>query len=454
MHPHKVLSQANSCAAAVAEILWCSLGEMRPADRSLAALLRRERHFGGRDRRLLSEAVFASLRWWGWIHDLAPPAFLAALDAATQGDGAREENYSLGTDEREWSLLLTAAHILEGRTSAPAIRVWAEQAGISLPAGNLYETPPSLAERRKRLARLLARSVPLPFEALLPAWAVAEMACPKPLVEFLEWQQRRPPIWLRAQTEAVEALLGELRDAGLEVEPHEVLPQALRLRRATVNLRTLPAFRRGAFEIQDLASQIIGLVCRPRSGERWWDACAGAGGKTLHLADLMKRKGSIIASDRRVYKLKDLRLRARRAGFPNIRTREWKGKSLPSRKGGFDGVLVDAPCTCSGTWRRNPDARWNTTKARVAEAVALQSRLLQHAGAAVKPGGVLVYATCSIFVRENDDVVSSFLAANERFVLDPFVAPLHGDTTDGTLRIWPWDGDCDAMFVARFRCRE
>jgi 16S rRNA (cytosine967-C5)-methyltransferase len=165
----------------------------------------------------------------------------------------------------------------------------------------------------------------------------------------------------------------------------------------------------------------------------------------------MNSKGTVVASDIRTHKFDDLRRRARRAGLSNIRTKEWKGKALPKKMTGYDGVLVDAPCSCSGTWRRNPDARWTTQRADVIELAELQLSLLTNAATAVRKDGTLVYATCSMFTRENDHVVQTFLRENQQFQLDPFKNPLDGTLTDGTLQIWPWDSDCDAMFVARMK---
>ena len=150
----------------------------------------------------------------------------------------------------------------------------------------------------------------------------------------------------------------------------------------------------------------------PKPGERWFDPCAGAGGKTLHIAQLMMRKGTVVAGDIREEKLNDLRLRARRAGFPNITAKAhnggvWKGKHL------FDGILVDAPCSCSGVWRRNPGAQWKLTPEDLDDLSATQLKILENYAAALRTGGVMVYATCSLFDRENSAVVKEFLARHD-----------------------------------------
>ncbi|HBP08272.1 MAG TPA: hypothetical protein DD673_16540, partial [Lentisphaeria bacterium] len=170
---------------------------------------------------------------------------------------------------------------------------------------------------------------------------------------------------------------------------------------------------------------------------------------------LMERTGTVVACDVRSYKLDDLRIRARRAGFPNIRTCEWDGKPYQGKQAArFDGVLVDAPCSCSGVWRRNPDGRWTLKPEDVEEAAALQQRILEAASTAVRSGGLLIYATCSLFPRENGGVVDAFLASHEEFALEPFEHPLTGEPCGGMLQVRSFDGDCDSMFVARLRRKE
>jgi 16S rRNA (cytosine967-C5)-methyltransferase len=447
--PARLRAQATLAASTCADVLWETLALGRPADRALAAALRANRQIGGRDRRLISETVFAVLRWWGWLEPLAPSQFVAALGPGPESTATLAAPAIRAT---AWAPVLGAAWTLEAAEVPEAARLWLSLALPEASSATVAQPGMALPERSPLLAPFFGAGDPPPEpERLLPAWAWPEIRCPRPRAELLEWLQRRPPVWLRAQTADVPGLVAALRLARVPVQPHSALPTALATPPPRVNLRTLDAFQNGLFEVQDLASQLIGHICAPAPGQRWWDACAGAGGKTLHLAELMARKGSVTASDIRSYKLEDLRRRARRAGFPNIRTREWDGKALPQDRSSFDGVLVDAPCSCSGTWRRNPDGRWTLRHSELAEFSALQGRLLANASRAVRPGGVLVYATCSLFPAENEAVVDAFLMANPGFRLDAFPHPLSGTPANGMLQVWPWDGDCDAMFVARLR---
>ncbi len=431
----KLKTQGAGLVRVLAEVVPAALNQGRPADRVLNALLRANHQWGSRDRQWLSESVFAFFRWWGALRQLT--------------GGATPEQPG------DWALLAAAAWCLERAEAPPAVRLLAEEWHLKLPP------PPSESETiDEKLRRVLGVFVPALYRrpdvptaaCLFPDWVRAELEPEADFDRLGEYCLRRPPMWLRIQGVAPETVLAALRAAGLNPERHPVLPDAVKLAQARVNLYTLDAFRQGWFEVQDLASQYIGRVADPQVGERWWDCCAGAGGKSLQLAELMRRKGTVVAGDLRAWKLDELKLRARRSGFPNITTRPWDGAAPTGRRRGcFDGVLVDAPCSCSGVWRRNPDGRWNLKPEEVAELSAIQFEVLGKAAMALRPGGKLVYATCSVFECENRGVVRAFLAAHPEFALEPFTHPLTGVECDGTASVLPWDGDCDGMFAARFR---
>jgi 16S rRNA (cytosine967-C5)-methyltransferase len=241
------------------------------------------------------------------------------------------------------------------------------------------------------------------FMEVTPAWARA--------------LQTEPPLWLRAKPGQGRALAAKLGDC--EMAGDGPLADALRYRGTTDLFRT-PEFQAGEFEIQDLHSQAVGWICEPRSSETWWDACAGEGGKTLHLSALMAGKGLIWASDLAAWRLRRLKLRAARAGAFNYRAAAWDGgERLPTRTK-FDGVLVDAPCGNLGTWGRNPHARWTTTPGDVRELAALQERLLAHAAGAVKAGGRLVFAVCTLTRAETSELAERFSARHGGFAPVPF----------------------------------
>ncbi len=448
-HP-RLSAQNRACERVLAEVLGETLVNRRPADRALAYCLKRNRQYGSRDRRFFSEAVFAVFRWWGWLRQLPDSSALRVGDNPG-GDGQD----SLRLEPRQSAVLLFAAILVDHPEGAlDNLSVWAETLRIPESAWRPWSHLEQPEARFRSLARHLdCESGDFDWRDLLPNWAWRELAEPAPpsaLEKLALWLQKRPPIWLRAQGAiSAEGLAKILRRHEITAVPHPKLARVLKVEPSPVNLYTTEPFRRGMFEIQDLASQIIGLACRPQAGQRWWDACAGAGGKSLQLADLMQGRGTVVATDIRPRKLEDLRKRARRAGFSNLSTRLWEGKGASGKPASFDGVLVDAPCTCSGTWRRNPDARWTTARNDLEELSQLQLKLLRAAAEGVKRGGLLVYATCSIFERENRLVVERFLEQAPEFSLRPLAHPATGMLADGCLQVWPWEEDCDAMFVAR-----
>jgi 16S rRNA (cytosine967-C5)-methyltransferase len=207
-------------------------------------------------------------------------------------------------------------------------------------------------------------------------------------------------------------VLGALRADNIDAAPTPYSPWGIRIVEAG-NLTETELFKSGAFEIQDEAAQIASLLCEAKPGMRLLDLTAGAGGKSLALAAAMENRGEIIASDLRAEALAELEKRAARAGASIIRTLDL-GKAPPT--GPFDLVLLDAPCSGTGTWRRQPELRWRLTPARLAELTALQNRLLDQAATLVAPGGRLVYATCSILPSENQNRIAAFRSRHPGFV--------------------------------------
>lgn len=255
-----------------------------------------------------------------------------------------------------------------------------------------------------------------------------------------------------------DEMLNALRDLGLRPEASAMAPFGIRLA-TRLDLSGLPMLRSGAVEIQDEGSQLVALLVDAKQGERVVDFCAGAGGKTLAIAAQMANKGHVIACDVQDNRLKRAAERFRRAGLHNIETRLLASETdrwVKRHKGTFDRVLVDAPCSGTGTWRRNPDARWRTEGVRseglgLENLVALQARILASAARLVKPGGRLVYATCSLLPEENEAQVAAFLAAHPAFHAVPLskVAPqVTGSAHPDYLSLTPARHDTDGFFAA------
>jgi 16S rRNA (cytosine967-C5)-methyltransferase len=284
-------------------------------------------------------------------------------------------------------------------------------------------------------AELLARAV--------PGWVSTVM---EPTAAWVRTLQTEPKLWLRArrgQGKALGRKLGHCRAFGEG-------PQADALEyRGRSDLFRTREFHAGEFELQDISSQAVGLICNPRPGEKWWDACAGQGGKTMHLADLMGNQGLIWASDRAAWRLANLKRRAARAGVFNYRAVVWDGGPRLPTKTQFDGVLVDAPCSGIGTWQRNPHARWTTTAQDVKELGEVQTQLLLNAAAGVKPGGRLVYAACTLARLETVEVVKAFEERSAHFERLAVPNPLVPGLPPGELLfLWPQETGGNGMCVA------
>ncbi|MBI5771686.1 MAG: RsmB/NOP family class I SAM-dependent RNA methyltransferase [Verrucomicrobia bacterium] len=330
----------------------------------------------------------------------------------------------------------------------------------------------SKASPQKRLeqatalhGRFLADEKSVKPEALaaraVPAWVRDEMELPE---GYLRQLQRDPALWLRARP----AMGGRLAAALGDCEHSQRAPDALRYT-GRHDLFHTDQFQNGEFEIQDLASQLVGHACAPRPGETWWDACAGEGGKTLHLCDLMGNKGVVWASDRHTGRLDTLKRRAKRAQLFNYRAAVWDGSAKLPTKTRFDGILLDAPCSGVGTWQRNPHARWTTSPADVAELAATQLALLNHLAGSLKPGGRLIYSVCTLTRSETTAVADAFAAAHPELEPYPLFGAAPAAPEDGDLKtenrtahpdpssvlralssvfLWPHELNANGMFLA------
>lgn len=293
---------------------------------------------------------------------------------------------------------------------------------------------------------LIARAV--------PEWVWAELDFPSDEAKaaWVRSLQSTPPLWLRARPDTAPALAKKL--GGCEPAGHPLAPDTLRYTGHTDLFRT-PAFEDGAFEIQDLASQLVGSLCAPQPGQTWWDVCAGEGGKSLHLADLMKNKGTLWCSDRSKRRLDNLKRRFNRAKLYNYRVAPWESPDhLPTRTK-FDGILVDAPCSGVGTWARNPDARWTTTMQDVEELAVVQLKLLNQVAGSLKPGGRLIYAVCTLTRSETTAVAEVFTAAHPELQPLPLpsglLPPTTADSPPPTAFLWPQELQANGMFVAAWQ---
>jgi 16S rRNA (cytosine967-C5)-methyltransferase len=418
--PPRAGERVVDVALDLAEHVRSAVARRKPADVAAARYFARHRELGARDRRFLADVVFSYFRWRGWF---------------------------LGDAGEDVPLACAAGYALDAQELPEVVHRLAERAATRLAQPLCPMGGWSLEERQKWAEQALGRACPL--ERVVPDWVPGCLYAPPDVADHvarvMKAFQTRPPVWLYALRGARAEVQSALRAAGVECAGHEVMPGALRLSEQAA-LRGLPRELRARFMVQDLASQCVARACAPKPGERWFDACAGAGGQTLHLADLMEERGQVCATDVRSDMLRELYRRLCEAGFACIKIGAGAGQA------DFDGVLVDAPCSGMGTWARNPDARWRARPADVAWAERRQKSILTTAARRVKSGGVLVYSVCTLTRSETLGVTEAFLTAHRDFELEPFAHPLRpSEQAAGWTWVWPWDGPCGAMFIARFR---
>ncbi|HYO62776.1 MAG TPA: 16S rRNA (cytosine(967)-C(5))-methyltransferase RsmB [Pyrinomonadaceae bacterium] len=299
----------------------------------------------------------------------------------------------------------------------------------------------------------------LSVETSHPLWLLSRWASAFGLEEaarFARANNERTPVAFRVNRlrGGAEETLGRVREAGGAVVESRFAPGAWRVEdggaRVNAVLRELSAA--GAIYMQDEASQLVAHVLGARAGERVLDACAAPGSKTTHLAALAGDAAVVVAGDRHEHRLRLVREAAERQGLRSVRAVVHDAEAgLPYADQTFDRVLVDAPCTGTGTLRHNPEIRWRITSADIEELAARQRRILGEAARVVRRGGRLVYSTCSVEPEENEHVVRSFLAESEGFApVPPEHAAARLLTDTGAARTWPHRDDADGFFVAAF----
>ena len=251
----------------------------------------------------------------------------------------------------------------------------------------------------------------------------------------------------------VEALTADLEGVGVSAKPHPWVPGCLELS-GTGDLTALPAFREGKFLVQDPAARLVSLIAGVTPGQKVLDVCAAPGGKSFSCAFAMEDRGVILACDLHENKLKRVREGAARLGLTCVGTAAADGRVFrPEWEASFDTVLVDAPCSGLGIIRKKPDARYKKVDDLFALPV-IQNDILSNAARYVRPGGVLVYSTCTILPEENGEVTDGFLADHPDFTRTPFTLPAPAGETDGQLTLWPQRHGTDGFYICRMERRK
>ena len=361
-----------------------------PGDRILAEWFRNNRFAGSKDRRAIRELVYAAIRACGPVPKSGRAAMLRLAE----------------TDE-------SIAPLFDGSNYGPAAIADGEQAAEG---------------------------------GVAPAWLAAKLAASDIEGEEAEALLGRAPLDLRVNT-----LKAERSTLTLPVEAeHTAAPHGLRLEAGT-QVEQWPEWREGKIEVQDTGSQVACLAVNAQPGETIIDLCAGGGGKTLALAAAMDNLGRLIASDTDRGRLSRLAPRAERAGANIIETRlldpRREFEALADLEGQADAVMVDAPCSGTGTWRRNPEARWRLDEAELARLTTLQAELLDLAARLVKPGGRIIYVTCSLLDEEGAGQFSAFLDRLNMFEAQDFSLPTGRKRGNG-MRLTPYHDGTDGFFIA------
>ena len=364
---------------AVVDALNFIFNEGEYADKVVQKVLKYDKRWGARDRGFIAETTYDMVRWrrlYAEIAEVKPP-------------------YSRPNLFRMFA-------------------VWAVLRGIELPDWKQFEPVPA----RKIKGRFDELSKVRKYRESIPDWmdALGENALGETLwTKELTALNQQADVVLRVNTlkTTKEKLRKMLLEEGIVAEAVKGYPNALKLQERA-NVFATNAFQKGWFEVQDANSQKVAAFTDVKPGQRVVDACAGAGGKTLHLAALMENKGQLIAMDIYAGKLKELKRRAKRNGAYNIEPREIDStKVIKKLHGKADRVLIDAPCTGLGVLRRNPDAKWKLQPEFLEKVTQTQQDILRSYSKMVKDNGKLVYATCSILPQENQDQLKSFLASEE-----------------------------------------
>jgi 16S rRNA (cytosine967-C5)-methyltransferase len=420
------VTPAGRLEAAIALLEAIEAASARPADAVANDFFRERRFIGSGDRRAVSDRVWRVLRtrrrltWWV---PKATPRLLVAASLLTEG----------------WTLAGVAESYSGGRFAPPGLER-NEYNALRRIEGHTLDHPDMPEPVRYELPDWLYPRFQAQYGDRL-SYEMAALGEPAPLdlrVNFLKGTREQAQAALAAE--------------GWEARPTPLSPWGLRIE-GRRPITTGPAFQSGLVEIQDEGSQLIAALTGAAPGMRVVDWCAGAGGKTLALAAMMGNRGQIVACDVSASRLDGAVRRLRRAGVNNVERHlvEPGDKWAKRRAGAFDRVLVDAPCTGTGTWRRNPDARHRLVEQDLLELTRKQSSILDTAAALVRPGGRLVYATCSLLQEENEGQVSAFLIRHPEFVLVPpaqawpFAEPV---VSDETLSLSPARHGTDGFFAA------
>lgn len=341
----------------------------RYADKVIEKILRSNPKWGARDRAFIAESTYEMVRWWRLIHAISPSDSLFHLFGTywlMQGQELPAWKEFKGIDPES---IKSKYESIQDRATLQSIPDWLDQMGESL-LGDKWD-------------------------------------------KEIDTLNQQASVIIRVNTLKItkEALMKRLEEEGIDTFAPKGYRDALVLAKRQ-NMFRSPAFKEGLFEVQDASSQKVAAALDVAPGMRVIDACAGAGGKSLHLAALMENKGRILSMDVEEWKLKNTKLRARRAGVSIIEPKVIEGnKTIKRLRESADRLLLDVPCSGLGVLKRNPDTKWKLSPESINKVLGIQQEILQNYSSLLKPDGIMVYATCSILPTENQEQVDTFLSS-------------------------------------------
>ncbi|MBK9294872.1 MAG: RsmB/NOP family class I SAM-dependent RNA methyltransferase [Oligoflexia bacterium] len=355
------------------------------ADKVLEHHFKKNKKFGKRDRHFIAHSVFEMTRWWRTLCAFDEQAWVP-------------ENYYL-----RW---LVYEYWKNGQDLQDFLVSKIKKTNLNLPID---------------LKKLVNKEIPLSDRLSFSDWFIEKVKKDygDDFEKILNSLNNPAPVYLRVNTlkTTKDKLITLLESENVLVTPVEGLENALMLKERA-NVFITKAYKEGLFEVQDKASQMVAELLDPKPGERVADVCAGAGGKTLHLAALMQNKGTLLASDVHSKKLEELKIRAKRAGVSNLTTQLVENtKDIKKHFNKFDALLIDAPCSGSGVIRRSPDSKWKFKLEDLEKIKITQQEVLNTYSKFLKPKGRMVYATCSILKEENEGQINNFIKENPHFNL-------------------------------------
>lgn len=425
------------------EILSLILGSEYPADSIIDRYFRTHKFLGSHDRKFIAETVYGVLR------QLRKCQYILQI--------VKEKSNCDIIQNKEMFFIILIYLLLYNESLASQLEELKETLGDKKYLfDKIKNTISSLS-----FTKGISNSLPLVINYSFPDWLVdlfIEEYGENETKNLCESLNMPAPLNLRVNTlkTTIDECRKALEEEGITTLQTQYSPIGLLVPKR-INVFSLNTFKKGWFEVQDEGSQLIPLLIDPKPNVKLLDLCAGAGGKTLEFAAIMKNRGEIFATDINSYKLQALRKRARRAGAHNIRIVEitkvsdlWK-----EYKEFFDIVFIDAPCSGSGTIRRNPDIKWRTTENTVNEIIEKQRSLLQDSIPLVKKSGLLIYVTCSLLQKENENQIEMFLHLNPNFQLvnisEKSTKLFNISSPNGYFKINPYTHKTDGFFCAIMR---